>query len=99
LRKERGTATNTPTSTGPIPGWPGSRGEHAAGDQLGEQLDLEVQRGDQSLSRESIRDLDSVDPGPGLERHPGGGEQLPAGRAEPITHRHGHAGPGEEPWM
>ena len=47
-------------------------GAQPAGDQLGEQLDLEVQRGDQPQQR--------VDPGPGLRRQP---RPRPAAAARP----------------
>ena len=61
-------ATNTAASTGPTPGicWiapVAGIGAQPAGDQLGEQVDLEVQRGDHPQQR--------VDPGPGL-RSPAG---------------------------
>jgi hypothetical protein len=58
-----------------------------AGDEGGEQLDLEVQRLDQPPQR--------VDPGPGLRCQPRPGQQLLSARAEQVAHRHRHPGGGE----
>jgi hypothetical protein len=62
-------------------------GAQPSGDQPGEGVDLEVQRGDQPQQR--------VDPGPGFHRQSRGGEQLLPGRAEQVAHRHLYAGGGE----
>jgi hypothetical protein len=60
-----------------------------AGDQLGEQVDLEVQLLDQPQDR--------LDPRPGLRGQAGRGKQLPTARSEQVTHRHLHAGAGKHP--
>jgi hypothetical protein len=62
------------------------------GDQPGEGVDLEVQRGDQPHQR--------VDPATGLHRQHRArqhraDEQLLATRTEQVAHRHRHAGGGE----
>jgi hypothetical protein len=62
-------------------------GAQPAGDQPGEGVDLEVQRGDHPQQR--------VDPGAGLHRQPGRGQQLPPVHSEQIAHRHRHPGAGE----
>ena len=62
-------------------------GAQPATDELGVQVDLEVQRGDHPQQR--------VDPGTGLGRQRRGREQSSPARAEQITHRHLHAGAGE----
>jgi hypothetical protein len=58
-------------------------GAQPPGDQLGEQLDLEVQALDQPQQR--------VDAGPGLRRQSRRAQQFPPTRAEQISHRHLHA--------
>jgi hypothetical protein len=57
------------------------------GDQLGEYVDLEVERGDQPQQ--------GLDPGSGLRRQLGCGQQPLPARAEQVAHRHLYPGRGQ----